>query len=218
MTAIAPPTARPTTERRVVLDGVSWSLYEQILRAVGDSNAVRLTYDGGRLEIMSPSNLHESVKKIAARLLETFSVECGIPIEGFGSWTLKRADLEKGLEPDECYYVQSLPLIADKRELDLNVDPPPDLAIEVDISPHDVARQPIYGALGVPEIWRYDGRRMSALLRSPDGSYAEAEQSLALPTLAMADFNRFIEIGLTSRQHAAVEALRQWVKGRRKSP
>src|SRR5437762_13654727 len=149
--AASPPVAGFPHEGRIVLHDVRWGFYEQMVREIGNTNGVRLTYDAGRLEIMSPSGLHERVKKIAGRLIEAFGTESGIPVEGYGSWTLKREDLQKGLEPDECYYVQSLPAISGKQELDLSVDPPPDLAIEVDISPHDVAREPIYAALGVPE-------------------------------------------------------------------
>ena len=214
--APAPAAVLSPTARRVVLYDVPWSLYDQILRDIGDSNAVRFTYDSGRLEIMSPSGFHEAVKTIAARLIETFAQESGIPIEGYGTWTMKREDLAKGLEPDECYYVQTLPLIGQKIELDLTVDPPPDLAIEVDISPHDVAREPIYAALGVGEIWRYDGRRMIILRRTPDAEYVEVGQSLSLPTFPIEDFNRFLQIGIQSRQHAAVEALREWLRSRRR--
>jgi Uma2 family endonuclease len=213
--AASPPLAGFPHEKRVVLHDVRWDFYEQILREIGDTNGVRLTYDAGRLEIISPSGLHERVKTVAGRLIEAFGTECGIPVEGYGSWTLKREDLQKGLEPDECYYVQSLPAVVGKPELDLSVDPPPDLAIEVDISPHDVAREPIYAALGVPEIWRYDGRQMVVLRRTPDSTYLEVDRSLALPTLPMDEFNRFLRMGLKSGQHEAVEALRSWLRTRR---
>jgi Uma2 family endonuclease len=216
MTVVASPqVAGFPPDGRVVLYDVSWGFYEQMLREIGDTNAVRLTYDAGRLEIMSPSGLHERVKTISGRLIETFGTECGIPVEGCGSWTLKREDLKKGLEPDECYYVQNLSAIAGKQQLDLSVDPPPDLAIEVDISPHDVAREPIYAALGVPEIWRYDGRQMVILQRMPDATYVGLDRSLALPMLPIEEFNRFLRIGLESHQHVAVEALRSWLRTRR---
>lgn len=215
--ASPPPNLLLHAERRVVLEGVSWSLYEKMLAELGDRRGVRLTYDRGRLEIMSPSRLHENVKKIAARLLEAYSDAVEVRVEGCGSWTLNREDLEKGLEPDECYYVQSVPLIAGKGELDLAVDPPPDLAIEVDISPPDVAKQPIYAALGVPEVWRYDGRRMAVMLRTATGTYAESDRSLALPDLPMDEFNRFIEVGLAKGQYDAVRAMRRWLRSRPES-
>ena len=96
--------------------------------------------------------------------------------------------------------------------------PAADLAIEVDISPPDLAKEPIYAALGVPEVWRYDGRRIVVLIKTVAGTYVEAGQSVALPTFPMEDFNRFLQIGLEKRQHAAVEALRQWLRDRRPAP
>jgi hypothetical protein len=121
------PVAAGRGETRVVLEPISWALYQQILRELGDNRGQRLAYDNGRLEIMSPSNLHEDVKKIAARLIEAYGDATGIDVQGFGSWTMDREASQKGIEPDECYYVQSFQAIAHKRP-DLAVDPPPDLA------------------------------------------------------------------------------------------
>ena len=135
------------TDHRVILDDVSWDLYERMLEEIGDGH-VRLTYDEGRLQIMSPGPTHERVKKVIARLIEAYSDEVGIAAEGFGSTTFRRKDLKKGLEPDECYYIQNHDAMLAKDELDLTIDPPPDLAVEIDISPPGVARQPIYGAAG----------------------------------------------------------------------
>ena len=220
-TTTAPPPAAPPppplsprveVERRIVLEGVSWSLYEQLLREVGDTNHLRLTFDEGRLEIMSPSPLHELVKTIVARLIEAYADATGTTVEGFGSTTFDREDLQKGLEPDECYYIANAAAVIGRRELDWAVDPPPDLAIEVDISPPDVARTPIYAALRVPEVWRHDGRRLVALHRAPDGNYVEAAASLAFPRLPMDELNRLIQLGLEKGQSAAVRAMREWVR------
>jgi Uma2 family endonuclease len=205
------PVAAPRGETRIVLEPISWGLYQQILRELGDNRGQRLAYDNGRLEIMSPSNLHEDVKKIAARLIEAYGDATGIDVQGFGSWTMDREALQKGIEPDECYYVQSFEAIAHKRP-DLAVDPPPDLAIEVDITRSTLPKQPIYAALGIPEIWRYDGKRFIILLRTDAGGYAESQQSRCFPALPIDEFNRFVQIGLKSRQPAAIRALRQWLK------
>jgi len=210
---IAPqPLAPSRGETRIVLAPVSWSLYQQILRELGDRRSKRLTYDSGRLEIMSPSDLHEDVKTVAARLLETYALLMRIKVQGYGSMTMDREDLEKGLEPDECYYVQSFDRLPRGRRLDLSTDPPPDLAIEVDISPPSIARQPIYAALSVPEVWLYDGRSFIVLRRTADGRYAEARQSECFPSLPIDEFNRFVRIGLESNQPAALEALMDWLR------
>lgn len=212
--AVREPIQTRAGENRVILSPVSWSLYRQILRELPDSRGTRLAYDSGRLEVMSPSNLHEDVTAIARRLIEAYADAAGIDIQAFGSWTMDRDEMEKAIEPDECYYVQSFPAIAHKRDLDLAVDPPPDLAIEVDISRSTLPKQPIYQALGVPEIWRYDGRQFVVLLRTGGGGYAESAQSLCFPDLPIDEFNRFVQVGLQSRQPAAVRALREWMKAR----
>jgi Uma2 family endonuclease len=202
-------------ESRVVLEPVSWALYEQILTELGDNRGTRLAYDDGRLEIMSPSDSHEDVKTIVARLIEAYAFMMDIDIQGYGSWTMNRKEKNKGIEPDECYYVQSLSAIAGKKRRDLKRDPPPDLAIEVDISRSSLAKQPIYAAIGVPEIWRFDGERFAILRRDESGSYVESPQSACFPDLPIDEVNRFVQIGLRSLQPAAVRALRDWVKQRR---
>jgi Uma2 family endonuclease len=217
MTLAAPPViphriSSDAGETRVVLP-VSWSLYERIVRELGDdSPGIRLAYDNGLLEIMSPSRLHENVKKIAARLIEAYADSRGITAKGLGSTTFKRKDLRKGLEADECYYIANASRIIGRKRLDLRRDPPPDLAIEVDLSPPGVARPPIYAALGVPEIWRYDGQRFVVLIRTPGGEYAESAISAAFPDLSIVQFNRLVKLGIRSGQSAAVTAMREWIR------
>lgn len=201
--------AYPQAERRVVVNGVSWQLYQQMLAEIGDGHT-RLTYDQGRLEIMSPTPRHELIKTVLGRLVEAYADEMDMPIEGFGSTTFDREDLQKGLEPDECYYVQRAGEVRGRQEFDFAVDPPPDLAIEIDISPPDVARQPIYAALGVSEIWKYDGSQVRFLHRTTEGRYVAAERSLAFPGLSASELNRFLQIALVEGQTAAVRALREW--------
>lgn len=134
---------------RFLLYGVSWDYYDRTLRELeGQHRRIRVTYDRGRLEFMTLTHLHEFIKKTIGRLIETYSLDRGIPATGLGSLACRREDLDRGLEPDECYYVGR---------------PPPDLAVEVDITVSSVPRQPIYAALGVPEVWRYDGRAVTFL-------------------------------------------------------
>ena len=170
---------------------------------------------------MSPLPIHEQVKKILARLVEAYADEIGVAIEAFGSTTYDREDLQKGVEPDECYYIANASAVIGKEDFDWTIDPPPDLAIEVDISRPDVARQPIYAALGVAEIWKYDGRAVTSLHRVGDARnpgmarYVIAERSLAFPELPITELNRFLQVGLAEGQTAAVRLLREWCrKGR----
>jgi Uma2 family endonuclease len=204
--------AHPRAERRVVIEGVSWRLYQQMLAEIGDGHT-RLTYDQGRLEIRSPTTRHELIKKILGRLLEAYADEMEVEVEGFGSTTFDREDLQKGLEPDECYYVQNAGAVKGRQEFDFSVDPPPDLAIEIDISPPDVARQPIYAALDIPEVWNYDGNQVRFLHRTLEDRYVIADRSLAFPQLPASELNRFLRIALVEGQTAAVRTLRQWCCG-----
>jgi Uma2 family endonuclease len=204
-----------TLEERVTLPDVSWEFYQSALREVGDGH-VRLTYDEGRLEIMSPSGFHERVKTVIGRLIEAYAEETGLNVEGYGSTTFAREDLQKGLEPDECYYIANFQAIVNKRNIDLSIEPPPDLAIEIDLSRPGVSRQPIYAALGVPEIWRYDGRRLMCLHRVVEkvtgARYVPADRSLSFPDLSFVEFARLVDVALAQGQGAAVRELRQSFK------
>jgi Uma2 family endonuclease len=201
----------PLAGRSILLEGISWRLYEQLLEEL-DGSHLKITYDRGRLEIMAPLPIHESIKKIAARVIEMYAAEAGIPIYGLGSTTFRREDLEKGLEPDECFYVANAPAVEGKETLDLTVDPPPDLVLEIDNQSRSINKQTIYASLGVPEIWRHDGKQFTYLRLDKHGKYVPASRSLAFPDFTAADFNRFVEIGRKKRQHDAVKAVQQWVR------
>ena len=209
MTVAIPSADAP--RQHLLLRNVSWGYYEHTLRELeAEHQHLRITYDRGRMEIMSPSPRHERAKRLIGMLIESYALERGLWFLGLGSVTCRREDLDRGLEPDECYYVQHRP--RDPDELDLAVDPPPDLAVEVDITSASIARQPIYAALGVPEIWRFDGLTITVLLRQADGRYVPAETSLALPQLPMAQLKHFFSMGLTGDQHTAVMAFRNWLR------
>ncbi len=150
----------PIAEQRVVLHELNWQAFESFLLALGEQRSARLAYDRGVLEIMSPLRRHESAKRLIGRLIETWVAELGINVASMGSLTLKREDLSRAVEPDECYYIQNEPRIRSREDIDLAQDPPPDLVLEIDITSPSLLRLPIYEALGVPEVWRYDGREL----------------------------------------------------------
>ena len=127
-TVLSPP------DQRVVLDNISWELYEGILEAHRDRSLPHFTYDRGRLEIMSPSPEHEQLKDKVTLLVNVVAEELNVDVEGLGSTTFRREDLACGFEPDRCFYVQNAARIRGKTELDLRTDPPPDVVIEVDIT------------------------------------------------------------------------------------
>ena len=176
---------------RVVMHGVSWASYEQLLDALQEQQ-VRVSYDRGRLEIMSPSRLHERIKHLLVLLVAAISRDFGIPVHGFGSATFRRAGLARGVEADEWYYIAAEAAVRGKDDIDLDVDPPPDLAIEIDITSTIDARLPIYSALEVHEIWVWRAGIVRFLLRGADGDYTEAETSGAFPFLKSAALTQFL--------------------------
>src|SRR6267142_3975307 len=206
MTVVADPCAK------VVLRGVSWDFYENFLREV-DNQRIRvfLTYDRGALEIMAPSPYLERYKTLIARFIETLTMELNIPIVSGGSTTFRREDLERGLEPDECYYIQHEAQVRETGEVNLLRDPPPDLVLEMDYTPHELDRESIYAALGVPEIWRYNIRRLEVLLREADGSYQVSTTSATFPFLPMRELERFLLMRNTLDETTVVRRFRDWV-------
>src|SRR5215210_6031133 len=189
----------------VVLHGISWETYEALLRDIGEQH-IYLTYDNGDLEIMPPSRYHEHFKKIIGRLIETLTMELDIPMLSVGNSTHKRKDLRKGLEPDECYYVQHEAQIRDKlKTLDLTKgDPPPDLVVEMDYTHHAIDREGIYAALGVPEIWRFNVNRLEVLLLGAGREYSLSRKSLAFPFLPIDQLERFLQMSLNTPETTLV--------------
>ncbi len=210
--AIAESPLELTSRAQIELDHASWELYELLLRDMGEQN-LRITYDRGRMVIMSPLPKHEVEKKLIGRMIEILSLELNIPIMSCGSTTFKREDLERGLEPDECYYIQHEPQMRNKDVIDLQQDPPPDLVVEVDITHHPIDRAAIYAALGVPEIWQFDGRGLQTLHLGKDGLYQLSTKSLAFAFLQPSQLERFLTL---RRSHSArlqmMLAFRDWIR------
>ena len=208
MTAVAPSV--PFNEQQhLVMRDISWPLYEQLLREVGNQ-PLRMTFADGSLEIMSPLPRHEKWKSRIGRMIEIVSLERNIPVEPLGSSTFRREDIAKGLEPDESYYVQHAQMVRGKDEFDLTVDPPPDLAVEVDITSRSIQREPIYAALGVPELWRFDGR-LEVLRLGADGRYRSSQDSAVFPFLPMSVFETFLLRLEREEQTAVMREFRDWV-------
>jgi Uma2 family endonuclease len=194
----------------ITLENVSWELYELLLRETEEQH-LRITYDQGRMVIMSPLPRHDKVKTLIGRMIEMAALELDVPISSFGSTTWKRKDLAKGLEADECYYVRNEPVVRGRVDIDLKRDPAPDLAVEVDITHQPVDRPSIYAALGVAEIWRYDGMRVEFLLRGERG-YTTAPRSLAFPQLLPEDVTRFLAMFAGAGENDVMRQFRDWLR------
>lgn len=204
-------TAQTSDGQRFLLYGVDWHTYETLLNALGDRR-IRLTYDRGNLELMTLSFRHERFGYLLGRMIETLTLELDLPVLGGGSTTFRREDLDRGLEPDECYYLANQPQVRWKEEIDLTVDPPPDLAIEVDITRSCLDRIGIYAALGVPELWRFDGEFLQVYGLQGDGTYAIQTRSLSFPFLPMADIVRFLIEGPKTDETPWIRSFRDWVR------
>ena len=204
----APPSE---TTQRVILHGVSWETYERLLADFEDSHAAHFAYDQGVLEIMVLSFKHETFNRTLATIVEALAEEMEIDIVNAGSTTFKRADLGKGFEPDSCFYIQNEERVRGKREIDLTVDPPPDLVIEIDISSPSLKKLPIYARIGVPEVWRYDGGVVT-IFRLEAGEYSAQTASTALPGLMSQVISRFLEDSQVMKRTAWLRSVREWAR------
>ena len=207
------PISQRALPQRFVLDGVDWDFYETILRQVGDRH-VFVTYDEGTLELMSPSYQHDRSAELFGALVRILAEELRVPLISAGSTTLKQKLLRRGLEPDRCFYLGNVPAIRGKRKLDLSRDPPPDLAIEIEISRRLVSRIEIYEALKVPELWRYDGKRLRILVLNAAGKYEQRERSLAFPQVPPSQIHAFIQMAWEIDETAWSGSVRQWLRER----
>lgn len=198
-------------EERFVLRNVTWETYEQLLKNYASFCAPRFTYDQGDLEIMSPSIPHETASRILSFLVNIICEEREIDVRDLGSTTHKRADLLKGVEPDGCFYIRNVGAITGVNELDLSIQPPPDLVIEVDISHPSIARLPIYAALGVPEIWQFaDGQVTFFGLQ--EKNYTVLISSSELPGITSEIITQFVIASVSTKRPQWLRHVRQWIR------
>jgi Uma2 family endonuclease len=161
---------------------VSWDDYEELLDQVGEASGLRISYNEGTLQVMSLSPEHENYARFFEALITAIRLRLRIKILSFGSTTMRKSKKRKGKEPDACFYVQSAEALGNRVHLNFETDPPPDIAIEVDV--HHASRDmfSIYAGLGVPEIWHYDGWTLT-IYQLQDGAYVEDATSPALPMI-----------------------------------
>ena len=204
-------TTSSLAEQRTLLENISWSTFETLLKEIGDRRGYRIAYDNGMLEIMSPLYEHENPKIRSDRFIFILAEELGIEIKSAGSMTLKREPAKKGIEPDNCYYIQNEPAVRDREELDLETAPPPDLAIEIDITSSSMNKLAIYSALRVPELWLYNGRVLK-FYQLIETEYIEREFSIAFPFVSVAEMAGFFTRTQTIGEIALLKSFRTWVK------
>lgn len=203
------PQERPS--QRVLLNGISWEKFEILLKTIEGDNGARLAYDNGQLEIMNPSPEHEHYKEVIGDAVKDIADELAIDYESYGSTTWRKQAVMAGVEPDNCFYFQNEKVVRGRTDIDIaGGDPPPDLALEIDLTSKSLNRFPIYARLGVPEIWCYDNGALR-IYHLKDGSYTESATSLALPNLPIQAIPQLIDANRAAGRRAIRQAIRAWV-------
>ncbi len=198
-------------EERTLLQNISWSLYENLLTEIGDAGTARLSYYRGNLEFMTPLPSHENYNRQIDRAIVVLVEELDLDYNLFGSMTIKRPDLESGKEPDSCYYIANEPAVRGKNKFDFTQDPPPDLAVEIDITSSSLNQLALYATLGVAELWRYDGKDL-IFYQLQSGKYAIVDRSPTFKILPPARVLEFLADCQTHGINRAVKMLKEWIQ------
>ena len=195
---------------QLLLKDISWQMFEKILEELGETRAARVSYSKGMLEIMTPLAEHEDDKVIIGDLLKALLEELGIEFRSLGSTTFKNEAMAQAVEADDCFYIQNEAVIRGKKRIDLSVDPPPDLAIEVDITSRTKFNN--YEALRVPELWRYNGRKLQINVLQ-EGKYLESDTSYNFPNLPMGEvIHQYVEQSRIIGRNSTMKTFRNWVR------
>ena len=170
--------------QRILIHNLEWTEFESLLEELGEHRSARIAYSHGTLEIRMPTPEHEVDKELLGDVVKILLDELEIDCECFGSTTFKRQDMDSGIEPDQCFYIQNHDQMRGKRRVDLNFDPPPDLAIEVDVT--SKTQLDVYAQLGVPELWRYTQNQLRIDFLQ-GASYQQVSTSPTFPNLPISD-------------------------------
>lgn len=196
--------------QRLIIKNVNWQEFEAILEDLGDHRAARIAYNKGILEIRMPSPEHEVDKELIGDMVKILLEELELDCECFGSTTFKSQVMESGIEPDQCFYIKNHELMRGKRRVDLSVDPPPDLAIEVDVT--SKTQLDAYAALGIAELWRFEkGRLQICVLEG--GKLIASDISPTFPDLPIVDLiSQFVVQSLTDGRSPTLRAFRSHIR------
>jgi len=217
MVATSPQSTNPPPElkgeQRVVIRGLTWQSYQQILKALPEGRHARLIYDQGTLEITVPGEDHDFFARLIGLfiriLVEEFSESMGLDIKTMGSTTMNYPNLNKGAEPDEAFYIQNQPQVKG-RNVNFAEDPPPDIVVEVDITHTDINKNCFYASIGVPEFWRFNGQVLR-IYQLQNQAYVEVENSPTFPNVPESKLYEFLEVCRTSEVQAS-KSLRTWIQ------
>jgi Uma2 family endonuclease len=190
---------------------VTWDEYEELLEQVGEARGLRISYNDGTLKVMSLSLEHEKYADFIKRMMSILSLRLGLDILFSGSVTMRKKKKSKGNEPDASFYVQNAPVVGARLDLDFEVDPAPDIVVEVDIYHDSTNNYPIYAALGVSEIWRYDGLE-ATILHLQGNEYVEAGVSRALSMITPTILTEYLTRLRQEGEIAAIKAFDEWLQ------
>ncbi len=198
-------------EERFLLHGIPWETYLE-LRELPENEHIHMTYQGGMLEMMAPSRSHAQYASLISRLIDAWTEEMGIDIQSCRDMTCRREDLQHGFEPDNCYYVANENAMRQKKELDFTIDPPPDLAVEIDLGGGGLKKLAVYAAFRVPEVWWFDGHTLLVFAFAGQGHYEQQPASVSFPDLPAAEIQRVLAKLGTASETALVRSFRDWVR------
>lgn len=199
-------------DQRLRLTDVDWETYLTVGEALKDRPSLRLTYDRGNLEFMTTSPEHEIYKKLLGRMIETLAEEQGRPLATGGNMTFRRKDLQRGMEPDDCFWIDNEARMRGKFTWDALSDPPPDLALEIDMTRGTADRLGLYAAFGVPEVWRFDGETLRVYVLTSQGNHEQSDISSAFPAIAISEIVRFLELARSADYLGVIRTFRDWVR------
>ena len=198
----------------LIRENVSWEEYEDLLEQVGEATWLRIAYDDGTLEIMTVGPKHEKFATLIEGLVGVIRLRLRMNIVFFGSSTMRKEKKRKGIEPDACFYVQTAEALGNRMDLDFEKDPPPDVAVEVDVTRHSISKFGISAGLGVPEVWIYDLKELRIYLLEQD-KYVPATESRALPMLSGPILTKFLSQLREAGELQAILAFDDWLQSQR---
>lgn len=195
----------------ILLRDVSWEEFEAILEELGDRRSSRIAYCDGLLEIMTPLPEHEYFKQVISIAIEDMAETLELDYESYGSTTWRRQAKQAGIEADNCFYFQNEAIVRGRLDINLAQDPPPDLALEIDVTSKSLEQFPIYARLGIPELWCYDAGKLT-IYHLQSGQYVESEQSTVFPELHIQALPQLIEQNRSAGRLALRRSVRTWVR------
>ncbi len=197
----------------LLVSPVSWATYQAFLDEVeSEGRHFRHTYDRGRLEVMTRSGEHEVPKELMGSFVVVLAEEMNRPLFMGGALTFDREDVDRGIEPDQCYCIDNEPKVRGNFRIDLRRDPSPDLFIEIEVSRTILDRLEVLAALRVAEVWRYTGKKVLVGLLQPDGAYQWGDRSPSFPGISIGELARFVKMARTNDHVSVIRAFRAWVR------